>query len=114
MRNLLYLLVLALLGLVQAISSAGDRLLVVLEDESEKTSFSQFWRDLEGAPRRCTRCLVWSLTRREIARGFKITFESPKNEKLSLFRLGERSYDHLILTPPKSKGQKPCPFNHMY
>lgn len=48
MRNLIYLLLLALLSLVQAISSAGDRLLVVLEDESEKALFSQFWGDLEG------------------------------------------------------------------
>ena len=38
-------------------------------------------------------------------RGFKHTFESPKNDKLSLFRHRELAYDHLILTPPKSKGQ---------
>ena len=50
MRVLLAFLLLGLLSLVQAISSAGDRLLVVLEDESEKSSFSQFWGDLEGAP----------------------------------------------------------------
>jgi oligosaccharyltransferase complex subunit beta len=48
MRHLLVLLHLALLGIVQALSSAGDRLLVVLEEESEKASFSQFWADLEG------------------------------------------------------------------
>lgn len=39
-----------------------------------------------------------------IGRGFKISFESPKNEKLALFEHGERAYDHLILLPPKSKG----------
>lgn len=33
-----------------------------------------------------------------------MTFESPKNEKLSLFLHGERAYDHVILFPPKSKG----------
>ncbi len=38
------------------------------------------------------------------ARDFQLTFESPKNEQLSLFRLGELAYEHLILTPPKSKG----------
>lgn len=38
------------------------------------------------------------------ARDFKLTFESPKNEELSLFRHGELAYEHLILTPPKSKG----------
>jgi len=48
MRYLLVPLLLALLGIVRALSSAGDRLLVVLEEESEKASFSQFWADLEG------------------------------------------------------------------
>lgn len=53
MRNLLpFILLLPLLGVVQALSSAGDRLLVVLEEESEKASFSQFWADLEGGPGR--------------------------------------------------------------
>lgn len=47
---LLFSLLPALLGVVQAISSAGDRLLVVLEDATEKALFSQFWADLEGAP----------------------------------------------------------------
>lgn len=48
MRNLLPFLLLAILGLVQALSSAGSRLLVVLEEQAEKASFSQFWADLEG------------------------------------------------------------------
>ena len=42
-----------------------------------------------------------------IARGFRLSFESPKNERLSLFELGERAYDHLIILPPKSKGLGP-------
>jgi hypothetical protein len=61
MRNLLSFLLLALLGLVQAIGIAGDRLLVVLEDESQKASFSQFWADLEGTLRSfldCPTCLL--------------------------------------------------------
>ena len=37
-------------------------------------------------------------------RGFKLTFESPKNDKLSLFQHGARAYDHLILLPGKAKG----------
>nr|AEH41495.1 oligosaccharyl transferase subunit beta [Endocarpon pusillum] len=89
MRNPLPFLLVAILGLVQALSSTGNRLLVVLEEQSAKASFSQFWADLE-------------------ARGYKISFESPKNERLSLFKLGERSYDHLLLTPPKSKGYGPA------
>lgn len=37
-------------------------------------------------------------------RGFDITYETPKSESLRLFHLGERSYDHVLLLPTKSKG----------
>jgi oligosaccharyltransferase complex subunit beta len=36
-----------------------------------------------------------------------LSFESPKNDKLSLFRLGERAYDHVLLLPPTSKAYGP-------
>lgn len=36
-----------------------------------------------------------------------MSYESPKNEKLSLFELGERAYDHLIILPIRSKGFGP-------
>lgn len=39
-----------------------------------------------------------------IGRGYRISFESPKNEQLSLFKHGERAFDHIIILPPKSKG----------
>lgn len=41
------------------------------------------------------------------ARGFTLSFESPKSTSLSLFKHGELAYDHLILLPPKSKGLGP-------
>ncbi|RMZ86704.1 hypothetical protein DV736_g6066, partial [Chaetothyriales sp. CBS 134916] len=74
---------------VQAKSAVGDRVLVVLEDVDEKRLYSQFWQDLES-------------------RDFQLSFESPKSDQLSLFRHGELAYDHLILTPPKSKGYGPA------
>ena len=48
MRWLLSLFVLALLSLVQALSSSGNRLLVVIEEAAEKSKYSKFWTDLEG------------------------------------------------------------------
>ena len=47
---------LTLLSIVQAISSSGNRVLIVIEEASEKEKFSQFWGDLEGAAQ--TRCPV--------------------------------------------------------
>lgn len=41
------------------------------------------------------------------ARGFALSFESPKSTTLSLFKHGEVAYDHLILLPTKSKGLGP-------
>ena len=48
MRWLLSFLLLTLLSLVQALSSSGNRLLVVIEEASEKSKYSKFWNDLEG------------------------------------------------------------------
>ncbi|EXJ83917.1 oligosaccharyl transferase complex subunit OST4 [Capronia coronata CBS 617.96] len=84
----LCLLLLALLSVVSGRSAVGDRVLVILEDESQKGLYSKFWADLED-------------------RDFKLSFESPRNEQLSLFRHGQLAYEHLILTPPKSKGYGP-------
>jgi oligosaccharyltransferase complex subunit beta len=39
----------------------------------------------------------------DLARGFEVAFESPKSDKLSLFSLGERAYDHILLLPPSGK-----------
>jgi hypothetical protein len=41
------LLLLGIVGLVQAKSAVGDRVLVVLEDQAERALYSQFWKDLE-------------------------------------------------------------------
>ncbi|KAL4736341.1 Dolichyl-diphosphooligosaccharide--protein glycosyltransferase subunit WBP1 [Aspergillus similis] len=82
------LLLFGFLAAVNALSSSGSRLLVVLEDATEKGLYSTLWGDLE-------------------ARGYNLIFDSPKNEQLSLFELGERAYDHLLLLPPKSKGFGP-------
>jgi hypothetical protein len=38
---------LVVVGVVQAKSAVGDRVLVVLEDQSEKALYSHFWADLE-------------------------------------------------------------------
>ncbi|GAB7347350.1 hypothetical protein MBLNU459_g4287t1 [Dothideomycetes sp. NU459] len=88
MKGLFSLLLLALLGVVSALSSAGSRLLVVLEEESEKAKYSQFWAALE-------------------TRGFTLSFESPKSSSLSLFKHGALAYDHVVLLPSKSKGLGP-------
>lgn len=88
MKSLLSLFVVLLASLVSAISSTGDRLLAVFDDVADKASYSKFLGDLES-------------------RGFKITFETPKSESVSLFHLGERTYDHVILFPSKSKALGP-------
>ncbi|KAI1971940.1 oligosaccharyl transferase glycoprotein complex, beta subunit [Ophidiomyces ophidiicola] len=90
MQWLLSLLVLGIYyGAVQALSSSGSRLLVIQEEASEKQLYSTFWADLES-------------------RGYSITFAAPKNESLSLFKHGVRSYDHLMILPTKTKGLGPA------
>ncbi|KAI0112960.1 Dolichyl-diphosphooligosaccharide-protein glycosyltransferase 48kDa subunit [Daldinia grandis] len=88
MKSLISFVVLFFVALVHAISSSGNRLLVLLEDVAEKEGYSKFLGDLEG-------------------RGFQINYETPKSEGLSLFHLGEKSYDHVLFLPTKSKGLGP-------
>ncbi|KAI0124711.1 Dolichyl-diphosphooligosaccharide-protein glycosyltransferase 48kDa subunit [Xylariales sp. AK1849] len=89
MRSLISFVLLLLAAVAQAISSSGERLLVVLDDAAAgKAGYSKFFGDLEG-------------------RGFKITYETPKSQSLSLFSLGEREYDHVLFLPTKVKGLGP-------
>ena len=48
MRRLVSFLLLGLLGLVQALSSSGNRLLAIIEETAEKDKYSKLWDDLEG------------------------------------------------------------------
>lgn len=48
MRSLFALLVCLFAAAVAALSTSGNRLLVVLDDVAEKESYSQFLGDLEG------------------------------------------------------------------
>ena len=49
MRWLFSLLPFVFLGVTHALSSSGNRLLVVIEEADEIPQYSQFWGDLEGA-----------------------------------------------------------------
>ncbi|KAL8767795.1 MAG: hypothetical protein Q9209_005789 [Squamulea sp. 1 TL-2023] len=89
MYRLYTLLFLALFSAVQALSSTGNRLLVVTEDSAaDKEKYSILWSDLES-------------------RGYRLAFEAPKNDKLALFQHGERAFDHILLLPTRSKGLGP-------
>ncbi|KAL8674166.1 MAG: hypothetical protein Q9168_001417 [Polycauliona sp. 1 TL-2023] len=87
MSRLLFLVFVALFSAVYALSSSGNRLLVVTEDSAaDKEKYSTFWSDLES-------------------RGYRLAFEAPKNDKLALFKHGERAFDHIILLPTKVKDE---------
>jgi len=48
MRWLISFLLLGLLAAVEAVSSSGNKLLVILEELAEKTKYSKYFGDLEG------------------------------------------------------------------
>lgn len=101
MRWCFTLLVCCFLAAVNALSSSGSRLLVVLDDAAEKSVYSTLWTDLEGNCFTLGQMDDWLTSK---GRGYDLTFESPKSDKLSLFEHGDRAYDHLLILPPKSKG----------
>ncbi|KAF4122913.1 oligosaccharyltransferase complex subunit beta [Geosmithia morbida] len=88
MRYFLSAVVLLFAAIVSAVSTTGSRLLVVADDAADKDAYSNFFGDLE-------------------ARGFDISYETPKSEGLSLFRLGERTYDHIVFLPTSVKALGP-------
>ncbi|OBS26215.1 hypothetical protein FPOA_00156 [Fusarium poae] len=88
MRSLLSLVLFLFAALVSAVSTAGNRMLVVLDSPKDKEAYTTFFRDLSE-------------------RGYQITYESPKTESLALFLHGERTYDHLVFLPTKIKGLGP-------
>ncbi|SPO00074.1 related to oligosaccharyltransferase 48K subunit [Cephalotrichum gorgonifer] len=88
MKSLFSFLLLLLAAAVQAASSTGSRLLVILNDVADKEKYSTFLGDLTS-------------------RGFDIEYETPKSESLTLFHLGERTYDHVLVLPTKIKGLGP-------
>lgn len=53
MRWYLALLVSAFAAAVNALSSSGSRLLVVLDDTTDKSAYSILWSDLEGNQYQC-------------------------------------------------------------
>lgn len=69
MRVLLSFLILGLLGIASALSTSGNRLLVVLEELAEKDKYSKFFGELKG-----TRTHDWGMELVETT-GFLLTFE---------------------------------------
>lgn len=47
MRSIFLGLFLGLLSFVSALSAAGSKLLVVVDDETDKAKYSTFWSDLQ-------------------------------------------------------------------
>ncbi|KAL3965281.1 hypothetical protein ACCO45_002285 [Purpureocillium lilacinum] len=90
MRSILGVVVCAFAAAVSAVSTTGNRLLVVLDDAAEKDAYSQFFGDLT-------------------ARGYEIKYETPRSEELKLFQLGERAYDHLVFLPLQGLGPNLTP-----
>ncbi|ROW13624.1 hypothetical protein VPNG_04543 [Cytospora leucostoma] len=88
MKFLLSSLLLFLVAVAHAASSTGSRLLTVWEDVEDRKLYSKFVGDLEK-------------------RGYTIDHKTPKQEDLRLEYLGERTYDHVIIFPTKSKGLGP-------
>ncbi|KAG5983743.1 hypothetical protein E4U55_007271 [Claviceps digitariae] len=88
MRTILSAVVLLLAAVASAVSTAGNRLLVVLDDVADKDNYKQFFGDLTE-------------------RGYQISYETPRSDHVKLFHLGERTYDHLVFLPAKVKALGP-------
>lgn len=109
MQSILVAIICLFAALVPAISTTGSRLLVVLDDVAEKANYKQFLGDLSGTHEfrnaNRHRVSIDGLTDESIERGYQISYETPRSEKIKLFHLGERTYDHLVFLPARVKGK---------
>lgn len=109
MRLLLSLAAAALAAVAPAaaVSSTGSRVLVALEKGLSKGDYSQFWADLQGPSSRAASHLqpvvLTTLPLPPPARGYELTFKTPKDESTKLVEFGERNFDHVILFTPSTK-----------
>ncbi|USW52699.1 Putative dolichyl-diphosphooligosaccharide--protein glycosyltransferase 48kDa subunit [Septoria linicola] len=94
MRLSIFSLLLGIVSFVSALSAEGSKLLVVIDEDADKTKYSQFWVDLQE-------------------RGFDITYRSPKDTTLALFQHGLPAYSHLLLLPSKLKALGPSLTPHL-
>jgi len=63
MRFSIFGLLIGLVSLVAARSAIGNKLLVVIEDEADKASYSHFWSDLGGE---CLYILLRNISQRTV------------------------------------------------
>ncbi|KAI1005736.1 hypothetical protein K3495_g2482 [Podosphaera aphanis] len=83
-----WLLFLGFLSICHALSSSGNRLLVLIDEPVDTSEYSSYITDLKD-------------------QGYHISSKSPKDENISLFELEDRVYDHLLILPCKTKGLGP-------
>ncbi|CAG8445647.1 3686_t:CDS:2 [Ambispora leptoticha] len=69
---------------VQAKSAAGGRVLVLLDNETDKALYSQFFKSLED-------------------RQYTLSYKTASDPKVELFAFEERAFDHVINFAPKTK-----------
>lgn len=108
MKVVLSCLLLFLAAVAQALSATGDRLLTIWEDVEENQLYSKFLGDLESMCSLVSLVFSASIANRLPScpgRGYKISHATPKDAELKLSHLGEKTYDHIIFFPIKSKGK---------
>ncbi|KAI8331440.1 Dolichyl-diphosphooligosaccharide--protein glycosyltransferase subunit WBP1 [Choanephora cucurbitarum] len=93
MRIIYSLTAIVLSGLsvcVQAKSTTGDRVLVLLDSLAEKETYSQFWQQLED-------------------RDFQLVFKAADDQKTTLAYFGETLYQHIIHFAPSTSSLEKHP-----
>lgn len=73
---------------IAALSSSGNRLLVVFDAADARSHYTTFLADLSS-------------------RGFELTLRDAKSSDAGLFEFGERLFDHVMIAPEQVKGLGP-------
>ena len=95
--------ILAFAGLVNSQSSTGDNVLVVLDKDLKKESFSAFFGGLESAFFRDARMASGAVLTKFAERGYELTFREPNATKPLLVAYDVPQFNHVIFFSPSAK-----------
>lgn len=95
--------ILAFAGLVHTQSSTGNSVLVVLDEDLKKESFSAFFGGLESLFSFLSTASAAALTK-FVERGYELTFRGPKATEPLLVAYDAPQFNHVVFFSPSAKG----------
>lgn len=108
-------------SVVEAKSSTGSRVLVLLDSLAEKESYNHFWHQLQGTKNKKQKknsrlhSKYTYIFKTNLDRQFELIFKKADDPSITLLYFGESLYNHIIHFAPKTDSKyKPYEYIHIH